>query len=215
MIVVILTTSRPLVNRVLGGDSPLWFGDGKALLTLVLSPNRESHWTRLELESGEFVRLAQNRGDPRFKTHWRVRALAPDGATLFLGAYANRPDGVSLLDRIVAIDFATDRYRNVVALRGSDQTLPQAGQHFAIAVSPDVRTLAILSVEPDTRVAHLWMVGVDGQGYQELTPPFFIRDTQLEVDPPPMLFVPHAKVDLPTPCDAVDLVAWRTSDLQD
>jgi Tol biopolymer transport system component len=148
-----------------------WFGDSKGLLTLITGVPGGA-WTRLDLESGEFQRLVANRADPAFLTHWGVKALAPDGKTIYFGAY---DPAAPVLNRVVALDIASGRYRVVYRLPGGNDELPQNGGQLALSVSPDGLRLAIARVDPKAMLVHVGVVTIDGNGYRELSAPLSIR----------------------------------------
>jgi Tol biopolymer transport system component len=147
----------------------MWFPDGHALLVQVREAANQVFWYRIDVTSGEFQRLAQQRGNSAFWTHRDVRTLSADGRTLYFGTYANQTD--PQLDRITALDLATGSYREVVRLPVDKDSMPRAAQDIALAASPDGRSLAVMHRDPKLNVAHLAVVGVDGQGYRELTAP--------------------------------------------
>ena len=146
----------------------LWLPDGKALLVQVREAPNQQFWHRLDLSTGAFTRLVQQRGNPDFWTHQNVRTISADGRTLFFGTYANQK--APELDRITALDLQTGSYRDVVKLPVEKESLPTAAQDLALAASPDGKSLAILFYDRKNDFSRLAVVGVDGQGYRELLP---------------------------------------------
>ncbi len=148
----------------------LWFADGKALLMRTSDANGGSpadYWTRLDVETGSFARLVPVQGDPAILPHAGVRALAPDGKTLYLGVWANA-EQYSQLDRIVALDLTSGRYRDIFRLPFEKAHLPTAVGELQMAMSPDGSHLALQMIDPTTKTARLAVIGTDGSGYREL-----------------------------------------------
>jgi hypothetical protein len=90
---------------------------------------------------------------------------------------AFRDEATPIFDRVVALDLASGRYRDVFRFAGPDDTLPNNAQNLAIAVSPDGRTLVLnwrdrAAAARGIEAVHLATVGVDGQGLQELVAPY-------------------------------------------
>jgi len=147
----------------------MWMPDGTALLVQVrLAPNQQ-FWHRLDLATGEFTKLAQQRGNTAFWTHQNIRTLSADGRTLFFGTYSSQAE--SEIDRITAMDLATGNYRDVLRLPVDKESLPHAAQDIVLAASPDGRSLAVMFYDAKIDASHLATVGIDGSGYRELAPP--------------------------------------------
>lgn len=149
----------------------IWLPDSAALLVQIRDAPNKQFWYRLDLPTGEFKRLVQQRGDPVYWTHQNIRTLSADGRTLYFGTYAEQGHEDLGLDRITALDLAVGVYRDVVRLPVDKESLPQAAQDFVLATSPDGRSLAVMHYDPKLDAAHLAVVGVDGRGYHELVPP--------------------------------------------
>ena len=154
-------TERIFRHDGLGAARPLWFGDGDSILVL-LHDGGGGHWARLVLATGEFERLMPNRANPGVLTHWTIRALAPDGGTLYFGVYRGPETLDAPMDRVVAADLRTGAYRTVFMLPGPEAALPRGASDFTLAISPDGRTLAVEVADPQSRRATIWSVGVDG-----------------------------------------------------
>jgi hypothetical protein len=110
--------------------------------------------------------VAANRGDPERLTHWNVKALSPNGKILYFGTYLNAND--PQLDRIVALDLATGRYRDVFKFPVERSHLPASGQHLSLAVHPSNDQIAVHAWDPADKVARLFTVRADGSDYTEL-----------------------------------------------
>lgn len=147
----------------------LWFRDG-ALLNVVEEDQRQ-YWYRIGLGDGQFQRLAEQRGDPAYETHFNVKTLSPDGRTLYQGTYAPLDPAVEgrVLDRMVALDLASGVHREVFRLPGTRANLPRAAQEWTLAVSPDGKTIAMTHYDPQAEMSRLALVDVDGQNYRVLT----------------------------------------------
>ena len=156
-------TERVIRHDGLGPQRPLWFGDGRSLLVYEKS-GEDGYWSRLTLASETFERLMPNRADPKVLTHWAIRALAPDGRTLYFGAYRGPNTLNAPIDRVVAADLRTGTYRTVVMLPGTDSALPHSASDLALAIGPAGRTLAIEVADPHTRAATIWSMAADGTG---------------------------------------------------
>ena len=151
-------------------DAPaLWMEHGRSLLKYARDAG-EGAWYRLDVTSGQFTKLIDNRADPAVKTHWSIVTPSPDGRTIYFGAVANASR--HYFDRVVAADVATGRYRTVVTLPGTPDHLPTNAAEFAIAASPDGRSLAVYTVDPSSDTGHVATVDVDGRNWRELCLPF-------------------------------------------
>ncbi len=162
-------TERSYSHDGMLGFPILWFRDG-GLLNVIME-NERQYWYRIDLESGEFRRLAENHGNPVYDTHFNVKTLSPDGRTLYFGTYALDDPAAEgrALDRVVALDLASGVYRDVFRLPGGRTNLPRAAQEWTLATSPDGKTIAMTVYDPEADMARLATVGIDGQGYRVLT----------------------------------------------
>ena len=154
-----------------------WYPDSKRLLVVGIE-NRRQHWYTIDVSSERVDRHAAV-GTEGFNTHANVRALAPDGRTVYLGTWV---DGTTQrMTRIVALDLQTGAHRDVFTLPGDTETLPGAAQDIALAISPDGRTLAILHRDRTLDRFRLATVGTDGHGYREIVPPFQTRNVRTKL----------------------------------
>ncbi len=161
---------RAYRNALMRPLAHLWFPDGKALLVRASDSSGGSpvdYWTRLDVETGSFTKLVPFQGDPGILPHAGVRALSPDGRTLYLGAWADA-ERYSQFDRIVALDLTTGRYRDVFRLPFDKAHLPTAVGEMQIATSPDGGRLAVQMIDPTTKTARLAVIHTDGSNYHEL-----------------------------------------------
>ena len=154
----------------LATNPALWFAGSQALL-VEIETEAGLAWARWDLDvPGDSPKpLTRNRDDARYVTNRGVRALSPDGRTLYFGAYGTG-DEKNLLARIVALDLTNGRYHDVFRLPGERDDLPGAARELAIAISPDGRALAIHTIISDTQ-ARLAVVNVDGSSYREICAP--------------------------------------------
>jgi Tol biopolymer transport system component len=161
-------------RQVLADRPSLWFADGSGLL--VQGPDEGGPALfRLDLDTGEFQRLAKIGADSNVLTIPRIRALSPDDRTVYMGAY--RDESQQVVDRIVALDLATGRYRDVFRFSGPAGSLPNGQQTLNIAVSPDGQTLVLnwrdrAAAANGAAATHLATVGIDGQEFRELVQPY-------------------------------------------
>lgn len=129
-----------------GNGAPLWFHDGKSVLT----GNRRADGTltfyRVDLQTGNFKDLSM-----------LASALSPDDRT----AYFYRGDGKTPT-RVMSVDLNTGQERQISVLPVTNG--------LAIAVSPDGRTLALgwLDRSPGNSKLHIARVSVDGKDYREV-----------------------------------------------
>lgn len=149
-----------------------WFGDSRGVLQLIKESSDQQFWYRVDVGTGEFKKLVANRPDPTVATHWGVKALSPDGRTIYFGAYSST---AQVLNRVVAVDVATGRVRDVWRLPGGDDQLPRNGGQMALAVSPDGQTVAVAWADPKAAMAHVGRLSTDGRDFRELCPPTAIR----------------------------------------
>jgi Tol biopolymer transport system component len=146
----------------IGKWPPMWFPDGKALLVLAGGPGQR-FWFRVDVATGEFTRLAANRGNPG------VRTLLPDGKTLYIGAH---PAGsMTTIDHIVALNLSSGTTRDVFPIPLDASALPESSQECVLAAGPDGTQIAMAFMDHSTNLTHLAVVGTDGRGYRELTSP--------------------------------------------
>jgi len=149
----------------------MWYPDSRALLVLARDDEGQT-WYRLNLDNGQFEKLAlQPSGAAGALTLPNVRAFAPDGRTLYVAGILNGST-VQELDRIVALDLSTGATRDLFRLPVERASLPRAAQQFALTISPDGTRLGLLFSDRQLEQTRLATVGVDGQGYLELTQPF-------------------------------------------
>jgi len=133
-----------------GAGRPMWFHDGKGILTGIAREGSTPAVYRVDVKSGEFKEIAGNPG-PGF--------LSPDDKTLYIAGRITDADKKVRVDHIVAFDLATQQQKVVF-------TLPGEGEIMEFSLSPDSKTLVMR--RQDAKDAHLGVVGVDGSGYREI-----------------------------------------------
>jgi len=154
-----------------------WSADSKRLVVTGVEDRRQ-YWYSIDLASERVDRLAPV-GAEGFNTHANIRALAPDGRTLYLGASA---DGTAQrFTRIVALDLQTGVHREVFTLPGDLETVPRSAQDIALAVSPDGGTLAILHRDRKLDRFRMATVGTDGRDYREIVAPVEARNVRTKL----------------------------------
>ena len=124
---------------------PLWFHDGRGLFVLVRHENGARAPYRIDRDTGKFTQILPE--SPLYPPYTSLIAIAPDDKAVFMPT--NR------LQRIVKFELGTGK-----AVQTTD--LPGGATIFALALSPDNRTLAMWSPQ------HVARIGLDGSGYREL-----------------------------------------------
>jgi Tol biopolymer transport system component len=151
----------------------LWFPDGRSLLKLVREGD-DGQWYRIDLETGEFHKLAAHGPDSEGNyLAASIATLSPNGRTLYFGSsQPTNPTFIGRLDRIASLDLITGERRVVFTLPGNDDTLPSVMQGLEIAISPDGQTLAVTHYGNTPNATHLARVDITGRNYRELAAPF-------------------------------------------
>jgi Tol biopolymer transport system component len=151
----------------------LWLPDGKSLLKLVREGDVDA-WYRLDLESGEFRKLAAHgKNSDEYFFASSINALSPDGRRLYFGASKpTNPGFIGRLDRIGSLDLVSGERQILFMLPGTDDTLPFFTQGLEIAISPNGQTFAVTHYGKIPNSTHLARVDITGQNYRELTVPF-------------------------------------------
>jgi Tol biopolymer transport system component len=161
-----------LSHQGLRADPPRWLHDGSGFLTLmggVGGDNSQQWWHRADLKTGKFTRTNIERGT--FRSGFA--AVSPDDTTVYVAARAPGTNSTRL-DRIVAVDLATGREKEVFRMPGTPEALPQPGG-MGMALSPDGRTLALALTNANTRETRLALVDVDGGNYRQLHGPYRVN----------------------------------------
>jgi Tol biopolymer transport system component len=127
-----------------------WLPDGKSLL-VGIAPDRSTY--RLDLENGEFKHV------PVLDT--RPHAVSQDNRTVYSLV---REAGTNQIN-VEAFDIATGQ-RRLTPIRGFIN--PPNGLAGILRLSPDGRTLALLTRGADLQWRHLTLVAVDGSSYRDL-----------------------------------------------
>jgi Tol biopolymer transport system component len=141
-------------------EAPVWFPDGRALLLNAQRPaggmGRAFH--KLDLHSGR-VTLAF---DPGKCCMGRGMAFSSDGDTLYtIGG--DRDTGVQ---SVLAVSLATGQVKTLYQTKAGPQYPPQL---YALALSPDGRTLAVVTNNPPPELsAAVVLMGTDGSGVRTL-----------------------------------------------
>jgi Tol biopolymer transport system component len=154
-----------------------WTPDSRSLVFQAVDQKQPTLY-RADLETGAVVKIAPVAADG-FRAHGNIRALSPDGRTLYLGTSV--AEGPQLFNRISALDLQTGARRDIFPLPLDDERLPRVAQDFAIAVSPDGRALALFFRDRKTDLVRLATVGIDGRDYRELTEPVAARNIRTKL----------------------------------
>jgi hypothetical protein len=176
---------RVIASRPIRLRTPAFINGRNALLVADPDTNERSLPPSLhfvDLATGQFTPLAGS--EPRrYVPNLSATEVAPDGLTLYAPADDRESSGVSF-DRIVAIDIATGHQRLIASLpaTGTARSVPAS---VGVAVSPDGRQLAIVGHLGDrdrnaarsTEGAELYVVNVDGTGFQEVYGPYVNRSS--------------------------------------
>jgi Tol biopolymer transport system component len=169
MVVRTIATGNERVFSKSSIDSPVftWFPNSRSLLLGAVDQGQPA-WFRADLEGGAIQKLAPVKSE-RFNAQRNVKALAPDGRTLYSGT--SEIDTDEIFSRITALDLTTGTRRDVFRLPIDPDSLPREPQDFAIAISPDGQALALFFRDRKLKRARLATVRVDGTDYRELTDP--------------------------------------------
>ncbi len=136
-------------NRNAPAAPVMWFHDGASLLIL---PGGRRRLFRLDLKTGEFTALENlAQSTPPFQI--RSLAISANDDIVYM-ALQNPMDRIG---SIVSLNLKTGEQKQI-------WTLKSTGYIDDIALSPDGRTLAMISG------SHLLQIGVDGTGYRDLQP---------------------------------------------
>ena len=154
-----------------------WFPDSRSLL-LFTSRQADQSWVTLDLQARTFRKVAPRSFEGNHPNP-NIRALSPDGRTLYLGT--NKSDTAQEIDRISALELASGGRRDVFRLPLEPDNLPNGAQNFSLAISPDGQTLAFMVFDRKLSRTRLAIVRTDGQGYRELIEPVHARNIRTKL----------------------------------
>ena len=154
------------------GDPPRWQHDGKSLLTLAgNAPDAGDQWWHvLDLAAKTFTRAVQ-RGN--FRTG--VAAISRDGKFLY-AASRDPSDKSNKWDRVIAVEIATGKEREIIRLPGTNETRPSPGG-IGFAPSPNGRNLALAIRNPKSSEARVLNLDIDTGKHRELFGPYSAGST--------------------------------------